>query len=94
MHVLKRTAKISQNTSNNLIMGVKKNVFVTIVLLSLQDTSWGLASKINENALEATTEQMGPSYDNECVDAPGRLSQELSSTIMSRNGVRIQRIFR
>ena len=75
-------------------MGIEKNFFVTLVLFSLQDTSWGLAPKINENTLEATTELKGPSYDNECADASARLSQELSSMIMSRNGVRIQRIFR
>ena len=71
-------------------MEVKKTFFVTVVLISF---SGGLASKMDENTLE-TIEPKGPSYDNECAEVPARLSQELSSIIMSRHGVRIQRIFR
>ena len=78
-------------TIYKLIMEVKKNFFVTVVLISF---SGGLASKIDENTLETIIEPKGPSYDNECADASARLSQELSSMIMSRDGVRIQRIFR
>ena len=78
-------------TIHKLIMVVKKNFFVTVLLISF---SGGLASNIDENTLETIIEPKGPSYDNECAAASARMSQELSSMIMSRNGVRIQRIFR
>jgi len=77
-------------TIHKLIMKVKNNFFVTVVFINI---SGGLASKIDESTLETIIEPKGPSYDNECADAPARLSQ-LSSMIMSRDWVRVQRIFR